>query len=257
MNRIRPAAAGCCIAALASVSILSCARTPAPAKHTLTIAAAANLTGAMDELARAFERQSGVRPVVSYGSTAQLAQQIDNGAPFDVFAAADTAHIDQLIGAGKLRRESRAVYARGQLALWVPDGNLRIGGIEDLGHPEVRVIAVAQPTLAPYGLAAVEALKASRTWDKVQSKIVYANNINVARHYAASGNANAAFTAFSLVMKAQGAVIKIDPALYRPIEQALAVTTDSANVELAEQFRKFVLSRQGRSILASNGYGVP
>src|SRR5205085_502913 len=111
----------------------------------------ANLSGVMDEMAKAFESDSQVQVVVSYGSTAQLAQQIEHGGPFDVFAAADTEHVDALIEKGKLQRESRAVYARGQLVMWAPDSFTPVQRIEDLAHPTVKFIAVAQPDLAPYG----------------------------------------------------------------------------------------------------------
>lgn len=245
------------LSALLFAVAAGCTKPAVPASRTITVAAASNLTGVMDELAREFKKQTEIRVVLSYGSTAQLAQQVANGAPFDLFAAADTQHVDDLIGAGKLRPRSRAVYARGQLALWVPDSKLGVTKIEDLLRTEVRIIAVAQPRLAPYGEAAIEALRNSRVWDKVQPKIVYANNINVARQYAASGNANAAFTALSLVKKAEGAVIQVEPSLYRPIEQALGIPADTANVEAAERFRSFLLGAQARRVLKSNGYEVP
>ena len=112
----------------------------------------------MDEIAREFQKQTAIRVVVSYGSTAQLAQQLEHGGPFDVFAAADTEHVDALISKGKLRRESRAIYARGQLALWCPDSSKRLERMEDVANPSIRFIAVAQPNLAPYGRATIEAL---------------------------------------------------------------------------------------------------
>ena len=95
--------------------------------------------------------------------------------------------------------------------------------LKDLAGPKVRFIAIAQPELAPYGKATVEVLKAAGLWDAVQPKIVYANNISMAKQLAASGNADAAFTAYSLVLHDKGTVLKIDPHLYHPIEQALAI----------------------------------
>ena len=245
------------LCAIVFVAAAGCTKSAAPASRTITVAAASNLTGVMDEFAGLFEKQSKIKVVLSYGSTAQLAQQIANGAPFDLFAAADTDHVDDLISAGKLRRVSRAVYARGQLALWVPDTNLSVNRLEDLLRPEVRIIAVAQPRLAPYGQAALEALKRSQVWDRVQPKIVYANNISVARQYAASGNANAAFTALSLIRRAAGTVIKVDPSLYRPIDQALGIASDTAHHEAAQRFRTFLLGPEGRRVLKNNGYQVP
>ncbi len=93
------------------------------------------------------------------------------------------------------------------------------GSIKDLTKPEIRFVAIAQPELAPYGEAAVQALKASALWDQLQPKVVYAGNINLARQFAATGNADAAFTAFSLVRKNLALVLKIDPALHQPLNQ--------------------------------------
>lgn len=239
------------------VLLVACSRSPAPGGQTLTIAAASNLTGVMDELARVFEKQTKVHIVVSYGSTAQLAQQIEHGGPFDVFAAADTEHVDALIAKGKLQPASRAIYARGQLALWIPEGNKRVQKVEDLILPEIRFIALAQPDLAPYGKAAVETLQAEGIWEKVQPKITYANSISMAKQYAASGNANAAFTALSLVMKDRGTVIKVNPDLYQPLKQSVAITTSSAQKEAARQFTAFLLDPRGQAILRNAGYLIP
>lgn len=224
---------------------------------SITVAAAANLTGVMDELAHAFENETGIRVVVSYGATAQLAQQIEHGGPFDVFAAADTAHVDALINRGKLRQESRAIYARGQLVLWVPDTARAIQRLEDLSNPGVKFIAIAQPDRAPYGRAAVEALQASGMWERVQPKVTFANSISMAKQQASSGNADAAFTALSLVLRERGTVMKVDPRLYTPLHQAVAITSATQHTEAAARFRTFLLGETGRAIFARNGYIIP
>src|ERR1700693_2612224 len=113
--------AGWFVCAAALLASCGCQRTPPPARK-LTIAAAANLTDVFCEARPAFKTQTGIDVVFSYGATAELAQQIDNGAPFDVFAAADTEHINFLVARQKLTAESRAIYAKGQLALWIPGG---------------------------------------------------------------------------------------------------------------------------------------
>src|SRR5579872_2776010 len=132
---------------------------PAP-EAKLTVAAAANLTDVFGEVGPAFQAATGIPVIFSYGSTAELAQQIENGAPFDLFAAADTEHVDSLIASQKLTPGSRAIYALGQLALWIPNGEMnQVRELKDLAGPNIRFIAVAQPVLAPYGSAAVETLK--------------------------------------------------------------------------------------------------
>jgi molybdate transport system substrate-binding protein len=224
----------------------------------LTVAAAANLTDVFEQVGRAFTAQTGVPVVFSYGATAQLAQQIDNGAPFDLFAAADTEHVDALVTSRKLTGDSRAVYALGQLALWIP-GSEKSGvrELKDLTAPAVRFVAVAQPDLAPYGQASIEALKNARLWDAVQPKVVYGNTINQAKQLAASGNADAAFTAYSLVLHEKGTVVKVDSRLYHPIAQALAIVAASDRGKEAQQFRAFLLGAAGRAILRDSGYLLP
>jgi molybdate transport system substrate-binding protein len=229
-----------------------------PPQAKLTVAAAANLTDVFGEVASVFEAKTGVRVIFSYGSTAELAQQIANGAPFDVFAAADIEHVDTLISNGKLTAESRAVYALGQLALWIPNGGQSgVRELKDLTRPQVRFVAAAQPELAPYGKATIEVLMNTGLWKTVQPKLVYANSISQSKQWAASGNADAAFTAYSLVLHERGTVLKIDPHLYHAIEQALAIVISSPRIQEATQFRSFLLGPEGRAILAKSGYLLP
>ncbi len=166
--------------------------------------------------------------------------------------------MDSLVSTGKLTAGSRAIYARGQLALWIPNGaQSGVRELRDLTGQQVRFIAVAQPELAPYGKATIEVLRNSGLWDTVQPKLVYANSISQSRQWAASGNADAAFTAYSLVLHDRGTVLKIDPHLYHAIEQALAVVASSPRVQEANQFRKFLLGPEGQAILAKSGYLLP
>jgi molybdate transport system substrate-binding protein len=222
------------------------------------VAAAANLTEVFAEVGRQFTAKTGVEVVFSYGSTAQLAQQVENGAPFDIFAAADTEHVDALVSAKKLAADSRAVYAVGQLALWIPKGEeTGVRTLKQLTKPQVRFISVAQPALAPYGQATLEVLKNAGLWLALEPRVVYANTISQAKQLAASGNADAAFTAYSLLLHDEGTIVKIDPHLYRPIEQALAIVASSGLAGQAQQFRSFLLGPDGRAILTKNGYLLP
>jgi molybdate transport system substrate-binding protein len=237
----------------------SCGSQPSPeAASKITVAAAANLTDVFGEIGPAFKAQKGIDVVFSYGATAELAQQIENGAPFDVFAAADTEHVDSLVARQKLSADSRAIYAKGQLALWIPGGESSgVHDLKDLTASKIRFIAVAQPKLAPYGQAAVDALKNVHLWERLQGKIVYANSISMAKQLAATGNADAAFTAYSLVLHDKGTVLKVDPALYPPIEQALAIMASTSHAQEAQQFRSFLLGPEGRAILVKSGYLLP
>lgn len=220
----------------------------------LTVAAAANLTEVAKVLGRQFETDAGIHIVFSFGSTAQLTQQIENGAPFDAFLAADAEHVQELDQKGLLVLGSRAAYADGVLALWVPSSAIPVNRIEDLALPQVRVIAVAKPELAPYGAAAMETLRQSGMLEKVRAKIVYSDNISMAKQYGESGNADAVFTAYSLVLKAPGKVIRIDEKLHRPITQELGVIGASTHKAEAAKFADFVLHGKGRAILSDFGY---
>lgn len=221
----------------------------------ITVAAASNLTGVFDEISAAFTRRTRTKVTISYASTAQLAQQIENGAPFDVFAAADVEHIDGLIHTGKAIAGTRVIYAQGVLALWSPRGT--VSRLEDLSRPDVRVIAIASPNVAPYGKAAVEVLKNAGLWNRVEPRVVYSTNINMARQFAASGNADAAFTALSLVLHESGRVIRIHQSLYSRINQAAAVVTASAKQSSAKSFLTFLMSAEGRGLLERFGYNIP
>ncbi len=244
------------IALLIIVAFWATACQPAfSAPAEITVAAAANLTEVTQALGSEFEAQTKIHPVFSLGSTAQLTNQIENSAPFDVFLAADAEHVDKLEHENLLAPGSNAVYTVGVLALWIPaSSGAHVSKLEDLKGSDVRVIAVANPKLAPYGAATVEALQHSGIWDAVQSKIVYAENMNGAKQYGTSKNADAVFTAYSLVLKEAGKVIQVDDALYQPIVQKLGIVARSPHIGDAQAFTRFVLGTSGQAILARYGY---
>jgi molybdate transport system substrate-binding protein len=221
----------------------------------ITVAAAANLTEVAQTIGAEFEAQTKIHPVFSFGSTAVLTTQIENSAPFDVFLSADAEHADKLAGENLLAPGSNAVYAVGVLALWIPPASkAHVDKVEDLKAIDVQVIAVANPKLAPYGAAAVETLQKAGIWDQVMAKIVYAENISMAKQYGTSKNADAVFTAYSLVLKEAGKVIPVDEALHRPIVQKLGIVARSQHIDDARKFTQFVLNGPGRDILARYGY---
>jgi molybdate transport system substrate-binding protein len=199
-----------------------------------------------------------VRVIYSFGATANLSKQIENGAPFDALAAADVSHVDGLIAKNLLVAETRAVYTRGRLVLWRPaDSKAQLNSLEDLAGAQVSKIAVAKPELAPYGQAAVEALRASNLWERVEPKIVYAENVAQAKQFASSGNADAAFLPRSLVKAGEGQSIEVDARLHQPIDQAIAVVGASAKQDAARKFVAFVLSAEGQALLERYGYEKP
>ncbi|HEV7860301.1 MAG TPA: molybdate ABC transporter substrate-binding protein [Pyrinomonadaceae bacterium] len=221
----------------------------------LNVAAAANLSDAFTELGQQFTKETGIRVVYSFGATADLSKQIENGAPFDLFAAADVSHVDALNRAGLLVPGTKALYARGRLVLWVPqDSRLTLSRVEDVTRRDVERIAVAKPDVAPYGLAAVEALRALNIWSSVEPKVIYGQNVSQVKQYAATGNADVAFIPLSLVHKDEGHVIEVDAHLHQPIDQAIAIVKTSTRQPASQRFLTFVLSPTGQTLLQRYGY---
>lgn len=224
----------------------------------ITVAAAANLTDAFAELGKEFTARTGVRVVYSFGATADLAKQIENGAPFDLFASADVEHVDALDRKGLLVASTRAVYARGRLVLWIPPGSrAKVERLEDLTQKEAERVGIAKPDVAPYGRATVEALRALNLWQQVEPKVIYGQNVSQVKQYAATGNVDVAFIPLSLVPKSEGRIIEVDERLYQPIDQALALVRASGKQENARRFADFVLSMDGQSLLERYGYRHP
>jgi molybdate transport system substrate-binding protein len=222
------------------------------------VAAAANLTEAFAEIGPRFTSKTGIRVVFSFGATTDLAKQIENGAPFDVFTSADTAHVDQLERLGLITAGSRALYARGRLVLWLPSGsNLKLSKISDIIEKSFDRIAIAKPDVAPYGEAAVESLRALGIWSQVESRIIYAQNVSQAKQYASTGNAEVAFIPLALVKPGEGTYIEVPEESHKPIDQALGIINDSPKQAEAWKFLEFLLGKEGQEILSRYGYGKP
>ena len=225
---------------------------------SLTIAAASNLTDAFAEIGPRFTSKTGIRVVFSFGATADLAKQIENGAPFDVFAAADTEHVEQLERKGLLTPGTRALYARGRLVMWLPPGsNLKVERIQDITAKAFERIAIAKPDVAPYGRATVESLKALGIWNQIEARVIYGQNVSQTKQYAATGNAEVAFIPLALVKPGEGSYLEVSEESHQPIDQALGIIKDSAKQAAAKQFVDFLLSAEGQEILAKQGYTKP
>jgi molybdate transport system substrate-binding protein len=224
----------------------------------LVVAAAANLTDAFAEIGQRFTSETGIPVVFSFGATADLARQIENGAPFDVFAAADTAHVDQLERQGRITPGTRALYARGRLVMWLPPGStLKAAQIGDITTKEFERIAIAKPDIAPYGQATVESLRALGIWSQIEPKVIYAQSVSQAKQYAATGNAEVAFIPLALVKPDEGTYIEVNEESHKPINQALGIVKDSPKQAAARQFVDFLLSEGGQEILLKKGYRKP
>ncbi len=235
------------VAALALVLLVACSK-PAP-DNDLRVACAANLSTVFPKLiARYGAGDHAAKHVVgSFGATAQLTQQIVNGAPFDVFLGADAAHATQLVNAKQAA--TIFTYAQGRLALYSKQAHT----LADLRSPEFRTIAIANPALAPFGQASIEALHRAGLWEALQPRIVYAPNIADVKTYVDTGNADAGLTALSL---APGAA-EVDQHLYTPLLQAGCVLTRTRMPAEAEQFAHFLTSPAAQAIFRAEGYATP
>ncbi len=227
-------------------------------ERSLTIAASANMSDALEEMKSAFAAKHRVKIVSSFGATGSLAQQIRHGAPFDLFVSADVGTAQKLLNEGLLLSGTVKVYARGQLVLWTEESSgIRLDSLADVLQPGVERIAIAHPETAPYGRAAVEALKAAGLWERVKNKIIYAENVNQAQQYAATRNADVAFIPLALAHRAPGRFVRVDHKLHAPIDQALGIVRDSPHQVEAKEFAEFLLGEQGRVILKKFGYTFP
>ncbi|HRQ37006.1 MAG TPA: molybdate ABC transporter substrate-binding protein [Chloroflexota bacterium] len=241
-------------------SITQTAAVVTPPPVVLTVSAAADLTPAFIELGEQFRRETGITVIFNFGSTGQLAQQIEQGAPVDVFAAANQSYIQDLQAEGLVIPETVALYAQGRLTIWTrADSPLALTRLEDLTGEEVRRIAIANPEHAPYGVAAREALQSAGLWDVLQPKLILGENIAQTLHYAETGNADVSIMALSLsIAEGDDGKWSLIPAdLHAPLNQALAVISSTKQEAAARQFAAYVNSPAGRSIMQRYGFVLP
>jgi molybdate transport system substrate-binding protein len=232
--------------------LLLLAAAHAIAPHPLRIAAAANLSGALEEVVRGWMTTCAQRACearVTYGASGTLAAQIQNGAPFDLFLAADAVYPQKIAEAGAAEG-APFIYARGKLALWVPaESKLPIEseGLRALRDPSVGRIAIANPQLAPYGRLAMDDLKAAGLDDP--RRLVLGESVGQAAQLAQSGGVQAALLPMSLAMRMPGRHVELQGSL----EQG-GVVLRSGDGKLARTFVDFLLSGEGRKILGRHGY---
>jgi molybdate transport system substrate-binding protein len=224
------------------------------AQDTITVAAAADLTDVEQPLAAAFARaQPGNWIRFVTGSSGMLAQQIENSAPYDVFLSANAQFVDRLSSAGKILSGSVHIYAVGRVAVLWRDGKPH--ALSDLRKSWVRFVALPNPQLAPYGVAAEQSIRHAGIWDTVRPKIVFGENVRQTLQLFDSGNADAVLTSDSLVQTRGAQVIPDD--WHAPIEQKCGIVATSARKELSRRFVRFLLGPTSQAILAQFGFSPP
>jgi molybdate transport system substrate-binding protein len=228
----------------------------------VTVAAAADLRPALDEISIKFKTASGISLRVSYGSSGNFFQQLQNGAPFDVFLCANLDYPKKLQAAGLVASNSYYEFAQGSIVLLLPKAsNVNVNdGLRLLLSPEVRKIAIADPAHAPYGQAAVAALKKEGLYEQVAPKLVTGENISQAASFVLSGAADAGIIARSLAMApvaTQKAKFVLVPATdYPPIVQAMVVLSASKTQDAAMKFEVYMRSDAAKDVLKHYGFGI-
>lgn len=225
---------------------------------SLTIAAAADLNGALSEIGRLFEKKTGIAPVFNFGSSGMLAMQVENGAPFDLFFSADRQFVERLKAGGIVVADSVKPYAVGRIGITTKKGaGITVRTMSDLAAPSVKKIAIANPDHAPYGRAAKEALESAGLWDKVKPRLVYGENIRQTLQFVSSGNADAGIVAFSLHDPKEREFVLIDAKLHKPLVQAVGIVSSSPNKHAARLFAEFIFAEEGQEVMRRYGFERP
>src|SRR5208337_890748 len=229
----------------------------------ITVAAAADLTFAFNDIAARFQKETGNPVRLSYGSSGNFFAQIKNGAPYDMFFSADVEYPRKLEAAGLTEPGTLYEYAAGEIVIWVPArSKLDIKrGLKVLLDPDIHKIAIANPQHAPYGRAAAAAMRHEGIYDQVQPKLVLGENISQTAQFVQSGNADVAILALSLAlapaMKAKGRYVEIPAADYPPLVQAGVILKLSRNKQLAARFLKFLKEPETVALMERYGFSMP
>jgi molybdate transport system substrate-binding protein len=230
----------------------------------LTVAAAADLSTALKEMGEGYEKKTGVKVNLSFGASGALTQQIQNGAPFDLFFSADMDYPRQLIAAGDADAASLYQYAVGKLVLWVPaESSLDVEhqGMNVLLDRSVKKIAIANPQHAPYGRAAVAALKHAGVYDRITDRLVLGENVSQAAQFVESDNAQAGFVALAHAvapgMRGKGKYWEVPLDFYPPLAQGVIVISHSQHKKEAEEFLEYVKTKEAAELLRKYGFTLP
>ena len=233
------------------------------AAQSITVAAAADLQFAMQDVAAQFQKQTGKEVKLIYGSSGNFFQQLQNGAPFDMFFSANLDYPKRLESAGLTEPGSYYEYAKGKIVVWVPkESALDVSsGLHALLNPSIKKIAVANPQHAPYGQAAVAAMQKEGVYDRLKDKFVLGENISQTASFVVSGSADVGIVALSLAlspnMKNKGRYVEVPASDYPPIQQACVILRSSQNKDTAGQFLAFIKMASVADTLKRYGFDVP
>ena len=229
----------------------------------ITVAAAADLQFVMQDVSARFQKETGKTVKLIYGSSGNFFQQAQNGAPFDMFFSANLNYPKSLESAGLTEPGTFYQYAIGKIVIWVPnDSKVDVkAGLGSLLNPEIKKIAIANPQHAPYGQAAVAAMKKENIYDKIADKFVLGENISQTASFVVSGSADAGIVALALAlspnMKDKGQYAEIPASDYPPIEQACVILKSSHQKDTAKAFLDFIKTPAVAELFRTYGFAVP
>src|SRR5437870_5807713 len=235
-----------------------------PVTGQITVAAAADLNAALNQIAADYQKRTGKQARLVFGASGNLFSQIQNGAPFDLFLSADLDYPKKLVDAGLADGSSLYTYGIGRLILWVPASSpldVQHRGVQVLLDPRVKKIAIANPQHAPYGRAAVAALRNLGIYDKISDRLVLGENVSQATQFVESGNAQAGIVAYSHAvapaMKDKGKYWEFPADSYPRLEQAAVMLSHSQHKKEAAEFLDYLKTPEAISVLRQFGFSIP
>ena len=250
----------CLLFVLIILTLLACS--PKKSKNSpkkITIATAANMQFAMEALTDQFSKKTDIDCDLIISSSGKLTAQIKEGAPFDIFVAANMKYPQEIFDNG-LAQAPPKIYAYGKLVLWSMVKDLT-PSVESLSDPSIRHIALANPKIAPYGVAAKEVLAYYKLFEKVKNKLVYGESIAQTNQFITTQSAELGFTAMSVALspkvKGKGQWVSLADSTYHPIKQGVVIINREKNYQdNTQKFYEFLFSKEAKQILQTFGYIV-
>lgn len=223
----------------------------------ILVAAASDLRFAFADIGKQFEQSTGVKTTFTFGSSGQLKEQVNNGAPFDVFASANEQFVLDLVGNDRAWPETAQPYALGRIVMKTRTGIDAPTTVVDLVRDEFARIAIANPAHAPYGMAARESLITAGIFDQLESRLIFAENVSDTLRLVETGNVDVAIVALSLVILGDEPYVIVPNNLHKPLKQSIVVTKTGGNEKGARDFVGFLFSDKGRAVMESYGFVLP
>ncbi len=248
------------VSLLCSLILLFSFVTAACAEQELIVSAAASLTNAFGEIGKKFESANpGTKLVFNFGASGALLQQIDKGAPVDVFASADQKTMDQAAAKGLIIPGTRKDFVSNELVLIVPHGaKTPIKALQDLNASGIGKIALGNPESVPAGRYAQEVLTYEGLWEELKPKFIFGESVRQVLDYVSRGEVDAGFVFATDAAVAKDHVsIALEATKHKPITYPISIVASTKNKDLAERFIDFVLSKEGREILSTYGFKNP